>query len=87
SLILAVALLASALNTLLFAAGDPVLAWIRKRSAFARRRESRDDPLAALPMSTPQAHLTGEVVIVGYGRVGTRIAPALDARGFAYVVV
>lgn len=87
SLILAVALLSIALNTLLFAAVDPVLAWIRKRSAFARRLESRDDPLAALPMSTPQAHLTGQVVIVGYGRVGTRIAHALDARGIAYVVV
>ncbi|MDN7673377.1 cation:proton antiporter [Burkholderia oklahomensis] len=87
SLILAVALLSIALNTLLFAAIDPALAWIRKHSAFARRLESRDDPLAALPMSTPQTHLTGQVVIVGYGRVGTRIAQALDARGIAYVVV
>lgn len=87
SLILAVALLSIALNTLLFAAIDPALAWVRKHSAFARRLESRDDPLAALPMSTPQAHLTGQVVIVGYGRVGTRIAHALDARGIAYVVV
>lgn len=87
SLILAVALLSIALNTLLFAAIDPALAWIRRHSAFARRLESRDDPLAALPMSTPQTHLTGQVVIVGYGRVGTRIAQALDARGIAYVVV
>ncbi|AGK51757.1 inner membrane protein ybaL [Burkholderia thailandensis MSMB121] len=87
SLILAVALLSIALNTLLFAAIDPALAWVRKHSAFARRLESRDDPLAALPMSTPQTHLTGQVVIVGYGRVGTRIAHALDARGIAYVVV
>ncbi|ABC35467.1 cation:proton antiporter domain-containing protein [Burkholderia thailandensis] len=87
SLILAVALLSIALNTLLFAAIDPALAWVRKHSAFARRLESRNDPLAALPMSTPQAHLTGQVVIVGYGRVGTRIAHALDARGIAYVVV
>ncbi|SMG00791.1 cation:proton antiporter domain-containing protein [Burkholderia singularis] len=87
SLILAVALLSIALNTLLFAAIDPALAWIRERSALARRLEARDDPLAALPMSTPQAHLTGQVVIVGYGRVGMRIAQALDSRGIAYVVV
>ncbi|WP_323117984.1 cation:proton antiporter domain-containing protein [Burkholderia alba] len=87
SLILAVALISIAMNTLLFAAIEPALVWIRKHSAFARRLESRDDPLAALPMSTPQTHLTGQVVIVGYGRVGTRIAQALGERGTAYVVV
>ncbi|NTX30147.1 cation:proton antiporter [Burkholderia pyrrocinia] len=87
SLILAVALISIAMNTLLFAMIDPALAWIRKRSAFARKLEARDDPLAALPMSTPQTHLTGQVVIVGYGKVGTRIAHALDEREIAYVVV
>ena len=87
SLILAVALISIAMNTLLFAMIDPALAWIRKHSAFARKLEARDDPLAALPMSTPQTHLTGQVVIVGYGKVGTRIAHALDERGIAYVVV
>ncbi|WP_175685418.1 cation:proton antiporter [Burkholderia anthina] len=87
SLILAVALISIAMNTLLFAMIDPALAWIRQHSAFARKLEARDDPLAALPMSTPQTHLTGQVVIVGYGKVGTRIAHALDERGIAYVVV
>lgn len=87
SLIMAVALISIAMNTLLFTAIDPALVWIRKHSAFARRLEARDDPLAALPMSTPQTHLTGQVVIVGYGRVGTRIAQALDERGIAFVVV
>ncbi len=87
SLILAVALISIAANSLLFAAIEPALVWIRRHSAFARRLESRDDPLAALPMSTPQTHLTGQVVIVGYGRVGARIALALDERGIAYVVV
>ncbi|WP_414447245.1 cation:proton antiporter [Burkholderia sp. 22PA0099] len=87
SLILAVALISIAMNTLLFATIEPALVWIRKHSAFARRLESRDDPLAALPMSTPQTHLTGQVVIVGYGRVGARIAQALGERGIACVVV
>lgn len=87
NLILAVALISIALNSLAFAAIEPALAWIRAHSAFARRLEARDDPLAALPMSTPQAQLTGQVVIVGYGRVGARIAQALGARGVAYVVV
>ena len=87
SLILAVALISIAMNTFLFAAIEPALVWIRKHSAFARRLESRADPLAALPLSTPQPHLTGQVVIVGYGRVGTRIAVALDERRIPYVVV
>ncbi|WLE62318.1 cation:proton antiporter [Burkholderia plantarii] len=87
SLILAVALISISTNTLLFAAIEPALVWIRRHSAFARRLEARDDPLAALPMSTPQTHLTGQVVIVGYGRVGARIAQALDERGIACVVV
>ncbi|KWF38142.1 cation:proton antiporter [Burkholderia pseudomultivorans] len=87
NLILAVALISIALNSVAFAAIEPGLAWIRKRSAFARRLEARDDPLAALPMSTPHTHLTGQVVIVGYGKVGTRIAHALDEHGIAYVVV
>jgi CPA2 family monovalent cation:H+ antiporter-2 len=34
----------------------------------------------------PQAFLTGQVVLVGYGRVGRRIAQALDARQVRYVV-
>ncbi|ACR31832.1 cation:proton antiporter [Burkholderia glumae] len=87
SLILAVALISISTNTLLFAAIEPALGWIRRHSAFARRLEARDDPLAALPMSTPQTHLTGQVVIVGYGRVGARIVQALDERGIACVVV
>ncbi|MCM2546345.1 cation:proton antiporter domain-containing protein [Burkholderia glumae] len=87
SLILAVALISISTNTLLFAAIEPALGWIRRHSAFARRLEARDDPLAALPMSTPQTHLTGQVVIVGYGRVGARIVQALDERGIACVVI
>jgi CPA2 family monovalent cation:H+ antiporter-2 len=87
NLILAVALISIALNSFVFAAIEPALAWIRRHSALARRLEARDDPLAALPMSTPPTHLTGQVVIVGYGRVGARIAQALDERGIAYVVV
>ncbi len=86
SLILAGALISIALNALLFAAIEPAQAWARKRSALARRLEERDDPLAALPMSTDPANLTGQVVLVGYGRVGQRIARALDEAGVAWVV-
>ncbi|MGB7534322.1 MAG: NAD(P)-binding protein, partial [Azonexus sp.] len=45
------------------------------------------DPLAELPMSTDQAQLTGQVVLVGYGRVGQRIAALLAERGVNHVIV
>jgi CPA2 family monovalent cation:H+ antiporter-2 len=86
SLILAGALVSIALNSLAFAAIEPVQVWIRSRSELARRLETRDDPLAQLPMSTDQALLTGQVVLVGYGRVGKRIAQTLNERGIPYVV-
>jgi len=86
SLILAGALISIAFNSLAFTAIAPVQSWLRERSEFARRLELRDDPLAQLPMSTDQALLTGQVVLIGYGRVGRRIADALAERGIPFVV-
>ncbi|HEX5362277.1 MAG TPA: YbaL family putative K(+) efflux transporter [Fluviicoccus sp.] len=86
SLILAGSLISIALNSLLFASVEPALAWIRGRSDLARRLERRDDPLAQLPMSVDQERLTGQVVLVGYGRVGRRIAAQLETAGIPYVV-
>ncbi len=86
SLILAGALISIALNTLLFAAVEPAKAWILRKSAWARRMELRDDPLAELPASTDEAQLSGQVVLVGYGRVGRQVAEALQARGLHVVV-
>jgi CPA2 family monovalent cation:H+ antiporter-2 len=37
-------------------------------------------------MSTERKFLEGQVVLVGYGRVGRRIALALSERGIPYVV-
>jgi CPA2 family monovalent cation:H+ antiporter-2 len=86
SLILAGALISIAFYSLAFTAIAPVQSWLRKRSALARRLELRDDPLAQLPMSVDQALLTGQVVLVGYGRVGRRIADALGERKIPFVV-
>ncbi|WP_435628567.1 YbaL family putative K(+) efflux transporter [Candidatus Ferrigenium straubiae] len=86
SLILAGALVSIALNPLAFAAVAPFQKWLRARSELARRLELRDDPLAQLPMSVDQALLSGQVVLVGYGRVGRRIADALAERGIPFVV-
>jgi CPA2 family monovalent cation:H+ antiporter-2 len=86
SLVLAGALISIALNPLLFGVIRPLQAWILARSDVARAFERSDDPLAELPMSTDQKYLTGQVVLVGYGRVGRRIGDALGARGIRYVV-
>ncbi|MDB5753872.1 MAG: sodium:proton antiporter [Massilia sp.] len=86
SLILAGAIISIAVNPLLFKAVEPLQNWVRSKSDLARRFERTEDPLAELPMSTDHAKLTGQVVLVGYGRVGKRIAWELTARGVHFVV-
>jgi len=87
SLVLAGALISIALNPFLFAAIEPFRRWVLKRSDLARRLERRKDPYAELPMTTERKYLEGQIVLVGYGRVGRRVAQALDERGIPYVVV
>ena len=87
SLILAGALISIALNPLVFAVVKPLGRWVIARSALARRLESREDPYAELPMSTERKFLEGQVVLIGFGRVGKRIAASLDERGIPYVIV
>ena len=65
---------------------EPIQQWLRAHSALARQLESRDDPLAELPMSTHAKYLSRQVVLVGYGRVGRRIAAALRAQDIPFVV-
>jgi CPA2 family monovalent cation:H+ antiporter-2 len=86
SLILAGALISITLNPLVFAAIEPVQRWVRARSSVARALERRDDPLAELPATVDVATLSGHVLLVGYGRVGSRIAEALSERKIPYVV-
>jgi monovalent cation:H+ antiporter-2, CPA2 family len=86
SLILAGALISIALNPFLFAAIAPFQRWLLGRSELARALEQRQDPYAELPMDTERKYLEGQVVLVGYGRVGRRIARALGAQGIPYVV-
>ena len=86
SLVLAGALISIALNPFLFAAVAPFQRWLLHRSEIARSLDLRQDPYAELPMNTERKYLEGQVVLVGYGRVGRRIAKALDGRGTPYVV-
>lgn len=86
SLVLAGALISIALNPFTFAAVKPVRNWVLRRSKLARRLERRVDPFAELPTSTESKYLAGQVVLVGYGRIGRRIAQALSERGIPYVI-
>ncbi len=86
TLILAGALVSIAANSTMFVLVEPAQAWIRSRSRLARELELRDDPLAQLPTSVPQSSLVGQVILVGYGRVGRRIAEAMRASGIDFVV-
>jgi len=82
SLILAGAILSIALNPLLFRAVAPIQGWLGER----RHGDRSTDPLAELPTTVPQERLSGQVVLVGYGRVGRMIADTLAERGIAFVV-
>lgn len=86
SLILAGAFISIALNPIIFSAIKPLKNWVLSFSEIARHLEARTDPFAELPMSTERKYLQGQVVLVGYGRVGRRIAEALTERGIPYVV-
>ena len=86
SLILAGAIISIAFNPLVFRAIEPAQAWIRSRSKLAQTLERPDDPLAVLPMTVDLTRLTGQVVLVGYGRVGRRIGEALTQNGVSFVV-
>ncbi|MRW91142.1 Kef family K(+) transporter [Duganella sp. FT80W] len=86
SLILAGAIISIALNPIVFRVTKPLERWLGNNPGLAARFERPADPLAELPMTTPHEHLRGQVVLVGYGRVGRRIAAALKAQGISYVV-
>jgi CPA2 family monovalent cation:H+ antiporter-2 len=82
SLVLAGALISIATNPLWFSLIAPLQKWLHAHSSFARGLESRDDPLAELPMTTEARYLSRQVVLVGYGRVGRRIAPSSTRTTF-----
>ena len=86
SLILAGAILSIALNPVLFATIEPLRKWVLARSALARKLEASGDPYAELPVSTERKYLDGQVVLVGYGRVGRRVAADLAAHAVPMVV-
>jgi CPA2 family monovalent cation:H+ antiporter-2 len=86
NLILAGAIVSIAVNPLMFKLAGPLEKWVLGRSEQARRMQRSPDPLAELPATVTHERLTGQVVLVGYGRVGRRIAEELTRKGIHFVV-
>ncbi len=86
SLLLAGAIISIALNPLVFAATGPLERWLGRNRLLAAKFDRPADPLAELPMTTARTKLSGQVVLVGYGRVGQHIARTLNEHGIHYVV-
>ncbi len=86
SLILAGAIISIALNSFLFDGIAPLIEWARRRSELARRLDQRIDPLSLLPNNTQQSLLTGQVVVVGHGQVGSKVVAQLKEQGISCVV-
>jgi CPA2 family monovalent cation:H+ antiporter-2 len=87
SLILAGALISIALNPLVFSAAAALQRWLLQHPRFAIGAAPAENPLASLPMATEVKFLHGHVVLVGWGRVGKRIAAELKGHGLPLVVV
>ena len=85
-LILAGAIISISLNSALFKVIGPLRRWLERRPDLASKLERPADPLAELPMSIEHHRLEGQVVLVGYGRVGRKIAADLMAKGVHVVV-
>jgi CPA2 family monovalent cation:H+ antiporter-2 len=86
NLILAGAIVSIAVNPLMFKLVGPMQAWLGSQATRVRRLERKPDPLAELPMDVPHERLSGQVVLVGYGRVGRRLADELAREGVHVVV-
>lgn len=86
-LIIAGSLISIAINPFLFKAIKPIQSWMGSRGINLEHFECSDDSLVQHPMSTDEKFLTGQVVLVGYGRVGKRIERILARQGLPYVVI
>ncbi len=86
-LIVASSLLSIALNPFLFRAVDPLDRRLRALAVLTRWLERQAGDLAVLEPATDETPLRGHAILCGFGRVGRLIGPALDRRGFRYVVL
>ncbi len=87
SLVLSGAIISIALNPLTFKLVDPIKNWLLKNSALARSLEHRTVPFSQLPETTETAYLSGQVVLVGFGAVGKKMAQLLRQQSIPFVVI
>jgi monovalent cation:H+ antiporter-2, CPA2 family len=86
NLVLAGALLSITLNPLAFASIRPLIAWLTRRPRLLARLDASARPhLIASPGKKEK--LRDHAILVGHGRVGGVIGPALEQEGFTLVVV
>ncbi|HHI9457763.1 TPA: NAD-binding protein [Legionella anisa] len=87
SFILAGALISIAINPLIFKLITPIHIWATTQSKLTEIFERSKDPLTELPLTTTENYLAGHVVLIGYGRVGKRVARLLSEKAVPYVVI
>ena len=87
NLILAGAMISIALNSTLFSLLGPIKRWLGQHAHWASLLERSSDPLATLPMHIDESYLNQQVVLVGYGEAGQRIATHLIQRHLRLVVI
>jgi CPA2 family monovalent cation:H+ antiporter-2 len=85
-LIVAGALLSIAVNPVLFALIRPIDRRVRGNPALMALLNRRSGDLGRLTREQQDGNRL-HAIICGYGRVGRLIGPALDRRGFRYVVI
>jgi len=85
-LIVAGALISITVNPFLFDAIGPLDSRLRDSRRLERLLRWRAGDLAVLAPAE-EASLRGHAILSGFGRVGRMIGPALDRRGFTYVVI
>lgn len=81
SLILAGALLSITINPFMFRSVTPVEKWLRRRAKLWKLLDR------SVQFADTDKHMTGHVVIVGYGRVGRHIVNLLERIEIPFLVV
>lgn len=87
SLVVAGALLSITLNPLIFRTVAPLDRWVRARPGLARLLDPGPPAETEKPARAEAQTLRDHAVIVGHGRVGERVAEALERAGVGSVVI